>query len=225
PASKTLGCGIVEARSVWRADPARMLPLLQAPTGVAKTMRSPRLRIQPSCSLQFMPVDAAAEVTLKVERPAVAGVLSFAVQKLGELGVLARASLAPDAAAAAPVMAEDAAAWDAFRASVRGSSDACCEAELARRLDALGKDPFTRSLPFEERTKLQLPGLPLLPTTTVGSFPQTAEVRRLRGQFKKGSLSESEYLQQMDLRIAHAIGVQEGLGLDVLVHGEASRVA
>lgn len=84
------------------------------------------------------------------------------------------------------------------------------------------KEMFDRPLPFDKRRDQQIP-MPAFPTTTIGSFPQTTEIRQTRMQFKKGTISAEEYKRKMMMHISYAIGVQDGLGLDVLVHGEAER--
>ncbi|KAG5185436.1 5-methyltetrahydropteroyltriglutamate--homocysteine S-methyltransferase [Tribonema minus] len=219
---KTLGAGVIDARSPWRADPDTILPLLRAIRSAAGPATP--IRIQPSANLQFVPVDAACEKGLHAARPAVAGALAFAAQKLRELRDVAAALAAgADGAAAAKALEAHAAAWTAFRASTSGLSGAACAAATEKRVAALGDGAFKRALPFEERVKLQLPGLPLLPTTTIGSFPQTPEVRRLRNQLKKGTIMQEQYDRAIDTHIAYAIGVQDALGLDILVHGEAER--
>lgn len=152
-----------------------------------------KIVVQPSCPLLHVPYD----VEMETLPPALQGRLSFAVQKLDELVGLASGRAA----------------------------QALTEQKATKTRSSAGSlDPgmFSRSMPFEERRKLQPPN-PKFPTTTIGSFPQTQEIRRLRFALKKGRISEEEYNKLIDQQIAHAIGVQDGLGLDVLVHGEAER--
>ena len=95
--------------------------------------------------------------------------------------------------------------------------------EVKQRVAALTEADFCRSESYEMRRPKQLAGLPVLPTTTIGSFPQTSEVRNLRTKLKSGALTQEGYNAAIDTQIAFAIGVQEALGLDIFVHGEAER--
>lgn len=204
PKDKTLGAGLIDSRSVWRVDPAVIQPALDTLIGKVE-----KLRIQPSGSLQYVPWDLACETEI-LDHPA-GPVLSFAKQKLQELTVVAKACL--DASA----LKDLSSAWKQYRAAVSSSQ------VVSDRIRSLTKADFTRSEPFEIRRPKQLKSVPLLPTTTIGSFPQTKAVRKLRTQRKKGLLSEAEYNAAIDQHIAYAIGIQEALGLDILVHGEAER--
>lgn len=94
--------------------------------------------------------------------------------------------------------------------------------ETTSAADNIPKEMFDRPEPFEKRREAQV-STPAFPTTTIGSFPQTVEIRQARMKFKKGLISEDEYKKQMMMHISYAIGVQDGLGLDILVHGEAER--
>ena len=208
PTTKTLGAGLVDSRSVWRVDPSIVKPVLDR---LAKVMKDSPIRIQPSGSLQYNPWDLSCETEL-LAHPA-GQVLSFAAQKLGEVRALADAvnndwSLL------------DGANWTNYRAAVVNGSNPVV---LSRTKDLVESD-FCRSEPFTIRRPKQLKSVKVaLPTTTIGSFPQTAEVRRLRSQYKRGIISEDEYNALIDQQIALAIGIQEGLGLDILVHGESER--
>ncbi len=197
PQDKTLGAGVVDARSVWRVRPAETMALLETLRGYA-----PQVRIGASSSLQFVPYTAAREKALP---DALRGVLAFADEKLAELRLLATGETAGIDAA-----------WDAFR------TFAPADPAVRARLDALQPSDFTRALPYAERRPLQVQ-LPPFPTTTIGSFPQTPEVRRLRARFNKGEVSQAEYEAGIDAFIGYTIGVQDGLGLDMLVHGESER--
>jgi 5-methyltetrahydropteroyltriglutamate--homocysteine methyltransferase len=140
-------------------------------------------------------------------------VLAFSEEKLEETRLLAR-TLGGEATGGEIQAAEN--TWETFKAFAPGDPD------LQARLRNLAPGDFQRSLPYEERRREQIQ-LPPLPTTTIGSFPQTREVRRLRGQFKRGEIDREAYLAGIDDWIRRAIGVQEELGLDVLVHGEFER--
>jgi len=197
PQDKTLGAGVIDARSVWRIRPAAVTALLE-------TLRDgvPQMRIGPSSSLQFVPYTASREKALP---DALRGVLAFAEEKLAELAMLSTGETAGVDGA-----------WAAFRAF------APADAAVQSRLDALRPADFTRALPYSERRPLQVQ-LPPFPTTTIGSFPQTPEVRRLRTRFNKGEITQAEYEAGIDAFIGYTVGVQDGLGLDMPVHGESER--
>ncbi len=205
PQDKVLGAGVVDARNVWRIRPGEVLELLETLQGLA-----PRLRIQPSASLQFVPYDARREDHLP---PALQGVLAFAEQKLQELAFLARTL---NGEGTDGVRQEIEAAWAAFRAFSPANP------QVQERIRNLTEADFRRSLPYEERRKHQIQ-LPPFPTTTIGSFPQTPEVRKVRARFKAGKIDAETYRDEIDRWIAYTIGVQDGIGLDVLVHGEFER--
>jgi 5-methyltetrahydropteroyltriglutamate--homocysteine methyltransferase len=197
PQDKTLGAGVIDARSVWRIRPAEVTVLLETLRGYA-----PQMRVGPSSSLQFVPYAASREKALP---DALRGVLAFAEEKLAELQMLSTGETAGIDAA-----------WTTFRAF------APTDAAVQARLEALCPADFTRALPYGERRPLQVQ-LPVFPTTTIGSFPQTPEVRRLRARFNKGEISQAEYEAGIDAFIGYTVGVQDGLGLDMLVHGESER--
>lgn len=212
PATAVLSCGIVDGRNVWRNDLRRSLQTLQL---VASELGD-RLWIAPSCSLLHVPVSLAAESKLDASlRPW----LAFAAEKLDELRVLKLAVNEGEEAAAAALQASDL-AQQSRRNSKRVTN------ELVRKRIAAVTEPMAeRRSGFARRIERQrevLP-LPLLPTTTIGSFPQTAAIREARAAHKRNELSALEYLQRMRDEIRIAVERQEQLGLDVLVHGEAER--
>ncbi len=197
PADKTLAAGIIDGRSVWRMRPDEVLPRLEKLRAAV-----PNLRLSASCSLQFVPYDVERETEIP---EALRGVLAFAEQKLEELAHLA-----------ADETEEAVAAWQAFRAFA--PADEAVQARVA----SLAEADFRREQPYEARRDQQIQ-LPPFPTTTIGSFPQTREVRRLRARLRKGEISEAAYHAGVDAFIAYTIGVQDALDLDVLVHGEFER--
>lgn len=203
PSDLILGAGLIDSRNVWKVDPSTTLPIM-AKLDALKI----RYRVQPSGSLQYVPWDLERETEL-VNHPAMP-VLSFAKQKLAEIVLVAQA-----ASGNVDALAGHEAAWKTFHAQRQAS------ASVAVR--ELQPGDFYRDEEYATRRSKQLLGVPLLPTTTIGSFPQTAEIRRLRAQWKKGSLSNSDYEAAMDQQIAFMIGIQEALGLDILVHGEPER--
>lgn len=205
PSTKTLGVGIVNGRNVWKVDPSFVDGVLGKLSAKAVT----GIRVQPSASLQFIPWDLSGETAILAQT--VGRVLSFTVQKIAEVALVAQV------ARGTANLDDHEASWSEYRAMLVG------DRSVSDRVAALTDTDFSRSEPFEVRRKQQLQGTPLLPTTTIGSFPQTPEVRKLRTQLKKGTLSKADYDASIDKQIAFAIGIQESLGLDILVHGEAER--
>jgi 5-methyltetrahydropteroyltriglutamate--homocysteine methyltransferase len=209
---KVLSLGVVNGRNVWKTDLAATLDWLEP----LHERLGERLWLAPSCSLLHVPVDLAQERRLD---PELKSWLAFALQKLEELQLLARA-LDGGRASVREALAANAAAVEARRRSPR-VHDAAVRAAVA----ALGADLGRRRSPYAQRAPRQaaLLQLPAFPTTTIGSFPQTAEIRRARAEFKAGRLDQAGYEAAMRAEIARSVREQEALGLDVLVHGEAER--
>ncbi len=205
PAGKTLAAGIIDGRSVWQSRPSKLLPLIDELRKLA-----PQLRIGPSSSLQFVPYEAARETHLPEE---LRSALAFAEEKLREVVLFGRALAGEDVNAETQVLDES---WARFRAFAPD------EPEVQEKLDRLAEGDFERAQPYRQRRGQQI-SLPPFPTTTIGSFPQTTAVRKLRASFKRGEITEAEYQAGVDAWIGYTIGVQEGMGLDVLVHGEFER--
>jgi len=213
PSHKVLSVGLIDGRNIWRND----LRATLAQLGDLPERLGERLWLAPSCSLLHVPVDLEREQKLDAE---LKSWLAFALQKVSEVVNLAQLlSKTPSKAAEEALAASDRAALSR-RESARIHNPA-----VKARLDAVVARDSQRLSPFAERIKKQqaLLQLPLFPTTTIGSFPQTREIRQTRRAFKAGQISEVEYLNQMRQEIADAIARQEQLGLDVLVHGEAER--
>ncbi len=213
PPYKQLSLGLVDGRNVWRTDLDAALAVLE---DTAARIGSDRLWVGPSCSLLHVPVDLGAEQGLDEE---LRSWLAFAVQKLDEIGLLRRAMLEGRASVAEALEAARAA-----QAS-RRSSPRIHRPEVAERLDGIDEAMLSRRRPYPERRPLQRArlDLPLFPTTTIGSFPQTAEIRQARRDFREGRLDESDYRARMQEEIAHVVRKQEEYGLDMLVHGEPER--
>ncbi len=212
PAHMVLSVGCVDGRNVWRADLAATLDRLEP----LRERLGERLWLAPSCSLLHVPIDLADEDRIEAEiRPW----LAFARQKLEEVQLLAQGLEAGRAAIAAQ-LAENQAALAARR-----NSDRVRRPEVWERLARIGPHATQRASCYAKRAEKQRARfkLPPFPTTTIGSFPQTAAIRAARRDYKAGVLSESEYVAKMRAEIAHCVAVQERLGLDVLVHGEAER--
>lgn len=209
----TLSLGVIDGRNVWRAD-LRALCERLAPVIAARG--AAHIQLAPSCSLLHVPVDLDLEADLDAD---VTNWLSFAVQKMGELAVLARA-LGGDADAVAADLDASARAAAARRASPKVHDPA-----VAARLAAVTPAMARRHSPFAERATVQRDrfGLPAFPTTTIGSFPQTPEVRKARAAHARGALDDAAYDTFLRDETARAVRWQEEIGLDVLVHGEFER--
>ncbi len=204
PTDKTLGAGVVDGRSVWRIRPEELEPVME----MLRTL--PSVRLGPSCSLQFVPYQAARETQLA---DPLWNVLAFAEEKLQEVRRLAQALGTEDRAGA---LQDAAVAWEAF------SAFAPANQELKARVQSIQEEDFRRAPSYQDRRPQQIQ-LPPFPTTTIGSYPQTSPVRRLRARYQRGEINLEEYQTGVDAWIAYTIGVQDGLGLDVLVHGEFER--
>ncbi|MES1980957.1 MAG: 5-methyltetrahydropteroyltriglutamate--homocysteine S-methyltransferase [Pseudomonadota bacterium] len=212
PADKILSAGIVDGRNIWRCNIAASLHTL----GPLHEALGEQLWIAPSCSLLHVPVDLAQETRLD---PTIINWMSFATQKLAEVSTLAR-GLAHGKEAIAPQLAQANAALES-----RVYSPLVHNRAVRQRTAALTAKDAQRISPFTERIARQHArfNLPAFPTTTIGSFPQTADIRAVRAGYKQGRISHSEYQAAMRAEILHAVRKQEELGLDVLVHGEAER--
>jgi 5-methyltetrahydropteroyltriglutamate--homocysteine methyltransferase len=212
PRRKVLSAGVIDGRNIWRADLRAVLEQLKP----LQAHWGRQLWLAPSCSLLHCPVDASVE--MRLDEP-VRGWLAFAVQKLAELGTLKRALLDGEAAEAQALAASDAAQRS------RRESPQVQQAAVRARVAALGAADAQRAQAYAERSTQQRKrlALPPFPTTTIGSFPQTNEIRVARARFKRGELREPLYREQMQQAITQAVREQEALGLDVLVHGEAER--
>ncbi len=212
PADKILSLGVINGRNIWKTDLTAALEWLEP----VHEKLAERLWLAPSCSLLHVPVDLNSEQKLDSE---IRSWLAFALQKLDELNVLATA-LNKGRDAVKVELAANEAAIAARRTSPRVHNPAVKEA--VAKIDAgLGR----RQSPYSERAAKQagLLNLPAYPTTTIGSFPQTAEIRQARSLFKSGKLNEVDYHAEMQAEITRSVREQEALGLDVLVHGEAER--
>jgi 5-methyltetrahydropteroyltriglutamate--homocysteine methyltransferase len=213
PAYKVLSLGVVNGRNVWRCDLEPVLTLLQE----AHQRLGERLWVAPSCSLLHSPVDLEREDQLDGE---LKSWLAFAVQKCREVALLAKGVNEPEHPAVQAALTES----RAVQAS-RAASPRIHKPQVRDRLAAIKPRHSQRHSPFAERSALQRARLqlPLFPTTTIGSFPQTPAIRLARQAYKQGKLSLTDYTEAMHAEIRHAVAVQEQLGLDVLVHGEAER--
>jgi len=212
PTDKVLSCGIIHGRNVWRADLRRLYQELRQ----AQEKWQEKLWISTSCSLLHTPVDLTQETALPTELKAW---LAFAVQKVEEVACLATALTGGLSHVNAAFEDSD------NRAKTRQSSAHIHQAAVKDRVASLTESMFSRQHPFTERARKQKQKfkLPLLPTTTIGSFPQTQHIRHLRHEFKAGNIAQEIYDHAIELEIQTAISLQEEVDLDVLVHGEAER--
>ncbi len=208
PSHKILSLGIVNGRNIWKTDLTETLNWLKP----IYARLQDRLWLAPSCSLLHVPVDLNSEQKLDHE---IKSWLAFAVQKLEELDTLAKALNNGNYS-----VADNAAAINSRKQSNRVHVDL-----VKKRVLEINDDMGKRQSPYKERAVLQHKkfNLPLYPTTTIGSFPQTQEIRQTRKDYRLGKISESEYQKAMQKEIASCVREQEVLGLDVLVHGEPER--
>lgn len=212
PAHKVLSIGAIDGRNIWKTDLNATLDWLQP---IAQKLGD-RLWLAPSCSLLHVPVDLAIEEQLDAE---VRSWLAFAQQKLKELVVLGRA-INEGRASVSAELAVNRAAIDS-----RATSSRVHNPDVKAQVNQITPEQGRRQGLFVERIAKQRAQLklPLYPTTTIGSFPQTADIRKLRRAFKKQEISADEYTGKIQAEIKRAVSEQEKLELDVLVHGEAER--
>ncbi|MCP2040807.1 5-methyltetrahydropteroyltriglutamate--homocysteine methyltransferase [Neisseria sp. HSC-16F19] len=212
PENKVLSVGLVDGRNVWRANLSKVIDTLEP----VKAKLGNNLWIAPSCSLLHSPQDLAVEEKLDGE---IKSWMAFAAQKLVELGVIKQALAHGKDSVKEAIAASDAAAAD------RATNKKIHNEAVQKRVAELPAGADQRKSAFAERIKAQQAWmkLPVLPTTTIGSFPQTAEIRQARAAFKKGELSAADYDAAMKKEIAYCVEEQEKLQLDVPVHGEAER--
>ncbi len=208
PADWLLSVGVINGRNVWRADLSRWYQRLQP-----LVAQRQQLWIGTSCSLLHSPIDLRSETRLDDE---VKSWFSFALQKCGELSLLRDA-----------LKHQDPASLEAWSAPIRAreQSSRVHNSQVSARLRAVTASDSQRQHNYLTRAKAQQArfSLPAWPTTTIGSFPQTSEIRGLRLNFKQGRLDGASYRTGIAGHIRQAIAEQERLGLDVLVHGEAER--
>jgi 5-methyltetrahydropteroyltriglutamate--homocysteine methyltransferase len=208
---KRLVAGVVDGRNVWVNDLQRSLSTLGVLLGLAD-----EVAVAPSCSLLHVPLDLDAEPDLD---PQIRRWLAFARQKVTETVTLARGLGAGADAVRGQLTANLA---DLVS---RSESPAIRNPLVRARLAQVSPSDSIRDVGYSDRTKLQAERLelPLFPTTTIGSFPQTPALREARAMLRQGRLSASDYEAAMRSEIAHVVALQEEIGLDVLVHGEPER--
>ncbi len=212
PQDRILSAGIVDGRNIWRTDLDKVLPIL---TSLHRSLGN-RLWIAPSCSLLHVPVDLSTETALNKE---LKSWLAFACQKLDEIVLLKQALNGEISVNDLP--------FEEARAALalRRNSPRIQNGYVQKRLQSISRQQAERGAEFNIRIVKQQAkwNLPAFPTTTIGSFPQTAEIRQVRAAFKSGAIGHVEYLDKMREEIRFVVRKQEALGLDVLVHGEPER--
>jgi 5-methyltetrahydropteroyltriglutamate--homocysteine methyltransferase len=210
PAGRVLSAGVVNGRNIWRADLEAQLGLLER--AVAK-VGNDNVWVAPSCSLLHAPLDLDLETKLGAE---LKSWLAFAKQKVAEVVTLARAVSGGRKPVAAALEASTKAA------ASRRTSQRIHNPAVKQRAAAVTEKDLARGTRYAARRKAQI-DLPPYPTTTIGSFPQTAEVRAARRKLHDGQMTAADYDRFIAQQIDKTITLQEEIGLDVLVHGEFER--
>ena len=213
PPYKHLSLGLVDGRNIWRTDLDAALAQLRV---AADRIGGERLLVAPCCSLLHVPVDLDSEIGLDDD---LRSWLAFATQKLQELQVL-KTAFDRGEEAVAQELEQSRKAMESRRTSAR-----IHDPGVRRRLKGVNDEMLQRGSPYAERRPRQRAclELPLFPTTTIGSFPQTSKIRKARHEFKAGRMQEEEYRDHMRREIALVVRQQEEYGLDMLVHGEPER--
>ncbi len=217
----SLSVGVVDGRNIWRTDLDAALRLVNR---AVNALGPERVLVAPSCSLLHVPIDVKTETRLPAE---LHSWLAFAIQKLEEVRLLADAAGAGAPLSGEPTRPPHEARFEAARRALlsRKTSPSTKNQRVRERVAALNPRGFSRASSFGERAAKQKARfkLPVLPTTSIGSFPQTREVRQMRAAWRAGKLKDAEYQAFLETETQRCVEVQENLGLDVLVHGEFER--
>ncbi|WP_162419495.1 5-methyltetrahydropteroyltriglutamate--homocysteine S-methyltransferase [Cyclobacterium roseum] len=217
PDKISLSLGLVDGRNIWKNPFQRSLQIIQK---VRARLDDNRILIAPSSSLLHVPLDLNEESQNSGRLAEIKPWLAFAQQKLEELGQIKKIALAPEETQHQRLLQENINAIENRKTSrlIRNES-------LKEKVNAVISSEVRRNNPFSQRTTTQRKALnlPLFPSTTIGSFPQTKEVRQWRSDFKKGRITRGQYTTLIKKEIASTIQKQEALDLDVLVHGEFER--
>ena len=213
PKDKVLAAGVIDGRNIWRANLDEKTSLLSE---IAEFVSKDRLIVQPSSSLLHVPVTVKSEEALE---GVLKNALSFADEKLYEVVVLTKGLRQGKDSIQEEMEASTKAIKALNESSFRNNQ------QVQKDIENLASFRTEREVPFKIRQAIQEGTfqLPLLPTTTIGSFPQTQEVRKQRQLWRKGQLTNAEYEKYINTEIKKWIGIQEELGLDVFVHGEFER--
>ncbi|CDK25505.1 unnamed protein product [Kuraishia capsulata CBS 1993] len=208
---QTLSVGVIDGRNIWKADFAKAIAFVES--AISKVGKD-RVVVATSSSLLHTPVDLENEKKLDAE---IKSYFSFATQKVAEVVTVAKAISGEDVSAALEA--------NAASIKARAESTILNNADVQAKVAAIDESLSTRKAPFPERLTVQKAkfNLPLFPTTTIGSFPQTKDIRINRNKFAKGEITEAEYDKFIESEIEKVVRFQEEIGLDVLVHGEPER--
>ena len=211
PKDKVLSLGLIDGRNIWKTDLDQAQEIIKR---AVQKLGAPQVLIGSSCSLLHSPVDLESELALD---PKIYSWLSFAVQKCREVSLLKLAAIGEDV--------EQELSNHAKLIADRANSPLTFDHAVRDRAARVTESDLTRQNEFEVRKPKQLStlNLPQLPTTTIGSFPQTASIRKVRLDYKRQLITKEVYENQLKAVIAENVKVQEDLGLDVLVHGEPER--
>ncbi len=212
PEDKYLAAGVVDGRNVWRADLQEKSSLIAT---LRKFVKDDKLIIQPSSSLLHVPVTKKHETKID---PVILGGLSFADEKLAEINILTNKAKATDEKTNEAIT-NSTEALESLKKKYRSNESVAVE------ISKLTAEDAERDVHFKERLKLQKKSLdlPVLPTTTIGSLPQTKEVRQTRSKWRRNEITDREYETFVNNQISKWIKIQEDLDIDVLVHGEFER--
>ncbi|KAF5094519.1 hypothetical protein D0Z03_002060 [Geotrichum reessii] len=207
-----LSVGVVDGRNIWKTDFSKAIKLVE---DAKAKVGADRIIVATSSSLLHTPVDLNNEKKID---PVIKDWFSFATQKLTEVVTIAKA------VTDGPESVADALAANKKSIEARASSDITVDPKVRERLAAVTEADSKRKAPFPERLEAQKSlNLPLFPTTTIGSFPQTKEIRINRNKFTKGEITAEEYEKFIEKEIQEVVKFQEEVGLDVFVHGEPER--
>lgn len=217
PETLSLSLGVVDGRNIWKNDFLRSMEFIK---NAVEAIGTERVLVAPSCSLLHVPCDLDLESNEETLTPEIKNWLAFAKQKLEEIVTLKRYANPNENAFTVELMKENILAIEKRKASVLIHKQ-----DVKDRVNAISEKDASRESPFQLRQKKQAEALrlPLFSTTTIGSFPQTKEVRSWRAKFKKGDLNATEYDALLKEETEKAIRWQENLDIDVLVHGEFER--
>jgi len=217
PETMSLSLGLVDGRNIWKNDFLSSLKLIDK--GVSKIGKE-RIIVSPSCSLLHSPCDLESESDNIDLNPEIRQWLAFAKQKIEEVVVIKQLANSDNITSATKKLEENIKANES-----RKNSSLIHNPRVKERVAGLTKEDASRKSSYTQRRILQAEALklPLFPTTTIGSFPQTAEVRSWRAQFKKGNLTEKQYDALIQKETEETIRFQEEIDIDVLVHGEFER--
>jgi len=217
PQTLSLSLGVVDGRNIWKNDFEKSLSFIEK---AVNTIGSERVFIAPSCSLLHSPFDLDSEKNEEILSPDIKQWMAFAKQKIYEIVSLKKLASGNADYPALQQFAENKKAFD-----TRKTSPLTHNQQVKDRVDLTTDDDAQRNSPFSRRKEDQqkVLQLPLFPTTTIGSFPQTQEVRAWRSKFKKGELTAEQYDDLLKKETERTIRWQEKIGIDVLVHGEFER--